>query len=434
MLKHSLALLALTYPHILLPSYGSNSDFFGLPMHSQAQQRHHNRWANSTHLICKPQESPFFSSSKNSVYKYDKVVPPANLVPFRAGFYKSTCFEDPTDKKLVEYCIFINPTINHGQGMVIVTPTELFEDSLDDGLDLSDDPLNPQSLKVVPMPEKGGLGALAARNLQNGDIILQTRPVAILASTQPIWGTSFGRSIRRQAIDHLPIQTRAAFASLHGEGETEDDFVSSIVDSNMFVTRLFGDQVTPFGAVALHASRLNHACRPNAVYYVDHETQLLRLSAFESISIDEELTISYRSLEMTRSARRKDLQESYGFSCTCSHCQMSAELGELSDRRLVRIVELRTKYFREDPKFSAEDANELIQLCETERIPWCMTISHIIAAEFYNSLGHSKKVKEHAEITRSMGLLLAGSHWTDRGEVDLLLTKPEKHNSHFSRR
>ncbi|EFP89131.1 uncharacterized protein PGTG_14972 [Puccinia graminis f. sp. tritici CRL 75-36-700-3] len=430
MWKYLLALASI-YPHILLASYDSNLRLLGLSV-AQTGQRS-DEWANSTDLICKPSESPFFSSSQNLVYKYDKIIPPTTLIPFRDGFSKSTCFANPIDNKPEEYCIFINPTINGGQGMVVVTPTELFEDSLNDGLKLSDDPPNPESLKVVPMPEKGGMGALAARNLRRGDPVQRTRPVALVAAAQPIWSTRLGRSIRRQAIDHLPLHTRAAIASLHGQGQTEDEFISSVIEANMFATKLFGDEATHFGALVLQGSRLNHACRPNVVYYVDHETQLLHMTAFESISMGEELTISYRSLEMDRASRQDDLQESYGFRCTCSHCQMSAELGRLSDQRLLRIAALKKKYFSEDPKFSADDVNELVNLCQTEKIPWCITLSNLIAAEFFNSLGKIQEVKEHAEEAKSMGLLIAGAHWPDLGEVELLLSEPEKHNSHFSR-
>jgi hypothetical protein len=246
--------LAVIYPHLLLASHDSNLHLLGRST-AAIGPRSYDEWANSTDLICKPAESPFFSSPPNLVYKYDKFIPPATLTPFRDGFYKSTCFANPIDDQPEEYCIFINPTINEGQGMVIVTPTELFENSLNDGLKLSDDPPDqPESLNVVPMPEKGGMGALAARDLQRGDPVQRTRPVALVAAAQPIWATRFGRSIRRQAIDHLPLQTRAAIASLHGLGETEDEFVSSVIEANMFATKLYGDEESHFGALVLQGS------------------------------------------------------------------------------------------------------------------------------------------------------------------------------------
>ncbi|KNZ48619.1 hypothetical protein VP01_5532g2, partial [Puccinia sorghi] len=69
-----------------------------------------------------------------------------------------------------------------------------------------------------------------------------------------------------------------------------------------------------------------------------------------------------------------------------------------------------------------------------EKIPWCITTANQIAAEIYNSLGRKQKVRQHAEAARSMGLLNGGSSWSDLGETELLISEPEKHSSHFSRR
>ncbi|PLW55869.1 hypothetical protein PCANC_02249 [Puccinia coronata f. sp. avenae] len=374
---------------VAVASHVSNHNPLGL---SISQQRV-DAWSNSTnHLICEPYESPFFSASKRSVYKYDQVVPPSHLEPFRDGFYRSTCFQNPIpDEHPQEYCIFINPTINHGQGMVIVTPTKLFEDSLDQGLNLSDDPPSPRVLKVVPMPEKGGVGALAARKLQRGDDVDNARPIGLFPCVKAIWNTPFGRIIRRQAVDHLPLQTRAAVASLYGEGETQDEFISNAIEANMFTAILPADRSLYFGSVVLTPARLNHACRPNLVYYVDHDTQLLHLKAIQPIAEGEELTINYRSIELPREVRRADLKSLYGFNCTCSHCQMSAELGKISDQRLSQIRALRTRYLHQDPSFSSQDAEELVNLCKIEKVPWCITIANLFAAEIYNSLGKMQK-------------------------------------------
>ncbi|PLW07009.1 hypothetical protein PCASD_24551 [Puccinia coronata f. sp. avenae] len=275
--------------------------------------------------------------------------------------------------------------------MVIVTPTKLFEDSLDQGLNLSDDPPSPRVLKVVPMPEKGGVGALAARNLQRGDDVDNARPIGLFPCVEAIWNTPFGRNIRRQAIDHLPLQTRAAVASLYGEGETQDEFISNAIEANMFTAILPADRSLYFGSVVLTPARLNHACRPNLVYYVDHDTQLLHLKAIQPIAEGEELTINYRSIELPREVRRADLKSLYGFNCTCSHCQMSAELGKISDQRLSQIRALRTRYLHQDPSFSSQDAEELVNLCKIEKVPWCITIANLFAAEIYNSLGKMQK-------------------------------------------
>ncbi|EFP74541.2 hypothetical protein PGT21_030048 [Puccinia graminis f. sp. tritici] len=360
-----------------------------------------------------PYESP---AKKKSVYNYDKITPTTTLEPFRNGFYKSTCFPSPMPADDPdEFCIFVNPTINNGQGMVIVIPEKLFGEMLDKDLSLSDDPPDPESMKIVEMPEKGGRGVVAARNLQTGDDVVRMRPVGIFPNYEPTWRSNpLACSIRRQAIDHLPRQTRAAVARLAtaDDAETEDEFIWNVIDTNNFGTRLDNEEDSMiFGAIYLNASLFNHACRPNLFGFLNYETQLLYLRAFEPISMGQELTISYLSQEMDATdleSRRQKLQGSYGFLCTCSHCQMSEGQKEESDRRLVRISELRDLY-NNGSDFSADDAEELVKIAEQEKIPWAIINAHLTAAKFYNLKGNTEKMKEHAEILRSLGLMFDGS-------------------------
>ncbi|POW02430.1 hypothetical protein PSTT_11771, partial [Puccinia striiformis] len=366
-------------------------------------------WTNSTN-ICEPRGGFAFSSS--SVYKYDQAVLRSTPQPFRDGFFKSTCFLDPTDKSSEEFCIFFNPTISNGQGMVIVAPEEVLVESLEDGLDLSDDPPEPDTIEVVAMPEKGGMGAVAAHDIDAGDHV------------------AFYVLIRRQAIDHLPIRTRAAIARLHGEGKTEDEFISSLIDVNTFTS--FLKTTMNFGAVVLVGSRLNHACRPNVFYRMDPRAQVLYLKAFKPIFKGEELTISYRSLESTSQDRRESLEETYGFVCTCSHCQMSVERRKQSDQRVSRITELRQKSLSDDSNFSAEEVEEFFDLCKTENIPSCMLTANMIAAEFYNSEGKIDKVKECAEVARKIGLITLRMSRDELQQIEMLINSPEKHHSYLS--
>jgi hypothetical protein len=238
------------YAPILLASNGH--DFLLLSI-SEHPEQHSKNWANTTTLICQPSESPFFSSSsKKLIYKYEQVALISTPEPFRDGFFKSTCFLDPIDEDSQEFCIFFNPTVSNGQGMVIVAPEEVLEGSFEDGLDLSEDPPHPDTIQVVEMPEKGGKGAVASRDVDVGEDVAIMRPVGLFPTNTPLWSTSYGRNIRRQAIDHLPMRTRAAIARLYGEGESEDEFISSVIDVNTFTSFLKTDM--DFGAVVLEGS------------------------------------------------------------------------------------------------------------------------------------------------------------------------------------
>ncbi|WAR60521.1 hypothetical protein PtB15_9B460 [Puccinia triticina] len=315
--------------------------------------------------------------------------------------------------------------------MVIVCPESVLEESLEDGLDLSDEADITEAIEVVAMPEKGGMGAVAAHDIGLGDHVGQMRPVGLFPVGTPLWSTSLGRAIRRQAMDHLPIGTRAAVARLHGEGKNEDEFISSLIDTNTFTSFL----KTPmkFGAVVLVGSRLNHACRPNMLYRMDAHAQLLHLKAIKPIAKGEELTISYRSLELNSQVRRESLMESYGFGCTCPHCQMSAGLRAHSDQRVSRISELRQKNASNDVHFSADEVEEFLTLCKEEDIPLCILTANRIAAEFYNSEGKTEKVKEHAAVAREMGLMTLRLSRHDLTQIETLLNSPENHRSYLSK-
>ncbi|KAA1131792.1 hypothetical protein PGTUg99_025587 [Puccinia graminis f. sp. tritici] len=428
-----LVALACIYAPILLASDGPGPEI--LAFSSFAVQQDHDHWANSTNLICESSDSPFLPpSSEDLIYKFDQVDLKSTPQPFRDGFFKSTCFVNPIDNDPADFCIFVNPTVNRGQGIVILAPEKEFEQSLAEGLELSDDLPNLDTIEVVDMPEKGGKGAVAARDIQVGEDVALMRPVALVPLGHAVWSTSFGQSVRRQTIDHLPLRTRAEVARLHGEGRNEDQFISNLIDVNTFNSEI--SKFNPLGAVMVDASRLNHACRPNVVYTLDSRTQTLRMRAFKPIAKGEELTISYRSLEMTGKTRRESLKDDYGFDCTCSHCQMSSDLQEKSDERVLRILELRYKAYShsDDDRFSAEEVQEFLSLCETENIPSCLVTANLLAAGFYNSEGQYQKVKEHAEAAGKIGILTWGSSWKGLEQVELLLHAPEKHKSHYNRR
>ncbi|KAA1096296.1 hypothetical protein PGT21_012049 [Puccinia graminis f. sp. tritici] len=372
--------------------------------------------------------------SQHLVYKYDKETPTTNLEEFEQGFYKSTCFLDPDPKgEPEEFCIFINPTINNGQGMVIVAKEEDLKGFIESGLKISDEPPNPNNFKIVEIPEEGVVRPVATRKLEMGDYVQTMSPVALFSWSEDIWRTPFGDSICRQAIDHLPYQTRAAIAHLPGKGKTEDEFILNLSSTHAHTNSIkLGDKEVVYGGIYLKKVPFNHSCRPNTHYYIDPVTQHLHMRAYNSIEIGEELTTSFCSLFSDRETRRKQLQESFGIDCTCSHCLMSTELGELSDKNLLQIRKLRYLFEINDPELSVSEVEELVNLSEKERIPDDIVQSNLIAAKFYNSRQEMQKVKEHAEKSKFyMQFLEPGTNDPCLADLDMLLSKPEQHSSRF---
>ncbi|KAA1134687.1 hypothetical protein PGTUg99_001278 [Puccinia graminis f. sp. tritici] len=439
-----------------------------------------NEAVNDEKLTHKQQESGLFSSSKDLVYKYDKETPTPNLEAFNEhGFYKSTCFKNPdADGESEEYCIFINPTKNRGKGLVIVTTEKNLKGFFENGLKIADEPPNADTFKIEDIPGKGGLRAVATHKLEMGDYVQVLCPVALFQWTEDFWQIPFVESIFRQAIDHLPHQTRAAIAHLPGEGQTEDEFILSVTLANVHKNCINnGDTEVNLGGLYLKKYGFNNSCRPNTQWYTDSVTQLLHMRAYEPIEIGQELTTTSCSLFLDRADRTKILQEGFGVDCTCSHCLMSEDLGKLSDQNLFRIRELFYLFKHNDPNLSVSELEELLNvtekigskkhgkksdehiarliklnqlsresnlslseieefvtLSEEEEIPKFITRAHVNAAKFYNSKKEMDKVKEHAEKAKVMGEVDGEFKASpdDVHDLETLLSEPQKHSSYGS--
>ncbi|KAH9443392.1 hypothetical protein Pst134EA_031294 [Puccinia striiformis f. sp. tritici] len=299
-------LLTLSIGHFLLPipSVGCDSKTYeSLNPISNVDERQCERW-----------ESPSMGTSHdpNRCQKEDDSWPPTSkMEPFKNGFFKSNCSRHPLDNEPGPYCIFLNPSLNKGMGMVIISKESFFVASLKN-LDFSEEEVSIPSttIKIVKMPEKGGHGAVASEDFKRGQPIVRMRAVAT-------------------------FQQIKLFGGLNSVQVFEDKLSS------------FYHLLPRIALVLEPPVRFNHDCRPNVGYRMDHVTQTLHMVAFREIAAGEELTISYRSSELTRKVRQDSLEEDYGFRCTCSHCQMNEDQGRESDKRIQRLLSFRTYTMRE---------------------------------------------------------------------------------------
>ncbi|KNZ44425.1 hypothetical protein VP01_917g5 [Puccinia sorghi] len=425
-------LLALsTLAHFLLRAYASdsikNSVLFNL--------------GPSPQLHCKKWESPLVASlqTPNHQFYADEFLPtiPQKMEPFKKNFFKHNCTRHPLDTDPEAYCIFLNLNLNRGMGMVIVAKESIFEASLQN-LDFSEDLMPasgpPAAIKVVAMPEKGGAGAVAHHGLRRGQPVAQIRAVGIFPNDPKLWWTEFGKSYRRQALELLPPRTRHIINSLLSDGraKSQDDFLASVLKQNTFSTHLNPKLPMLYSALVLEpVVRLNHACRPNVGYYMDHATQTIHMMALREISAGEELTISYRSPELTRKLRRESLEIHYGFRCSCSHCQMDAEQGRLSDHRVQRILEFQYMHYTEPEWLSIEQVQELVRNCQREDLPYSLVTAYYIAAQVYNAHGRTQEAAEFAKKARRDGLMFVGPKWEYLEGAQLLSESPQKHDSYM---
>jgi hypothetical protein len=204
--------------------------------------------------------SPFFQSSVSDspVYKYDKVATAGPGIPFGHGFFQHSCHQNPNDQEFQDesepFCLFLNPTINQGSGLVIVAKVSTLHESLEGQLHLKDQAEKNDAFTVVKMEDKGGMGAIASRRLEPGELVINSQATLLISVEDETFDRPDWQHIRKLAVDLLPLKTRAQVARLFGTGETQEAWISSAIEMNSFEISLGQNNDIPFFAVFLTPS------------------------------------------------------------------------------------------------------------------------------------------------------------------------------------
>ncbi|KAG8997872.1 hypothetical protein FRB94_002922 [Tulasnella sp. JGI-2019a] len=115
--------------------------------------------------------------------------------------------------------------------------------------------------------------------------------------------------------------------------------------------------------------RVNHDCRPNALYCWDEALGKEVLHALVDIPAGEEISVNYYSI-LDGPARRAVLQSKFGFTCKCSCCSLPpSELGK-SDKReaqLSRIIDTVAILIRTNPVSAIAQIRQAIVIIEREK-------------------------------------------------------------------
>ncbi|OAV95013.1 hypothetical protein PTTG_06329 [Puccinia triticina 1-1 BBBD Race 1] len=382
------------------------------------------------------------SVSTSLVYKYDKVASAGPGVPFAHGFFQHSCHPDPSKEINLEneedeepFCIFTNPTINQGSGMAVVAKASTLAESLETQLQLSNHPEKNDAFTVVEMPHKGGMGAVASRRLESGELVINSRATLLVSVEEATYDRPDWLQIRKLAVDLLPLETRGRFARLHGDSDSEEEWISSAIDLNSFEINLGKDSDVPFFAVFINPSRLNHDCRPNTAFHVDSESLEIHMHALRIINPGEEMTISYRDMAQIREKRQEDISH-YGFECTCAHCRMNDAQANESDRRLIRLEALSSKLVDWNEPASEvmlDEADELLELYMLERLDNNIADGYTVASVTYNSFGHAARARRYATKALASGLTNFGENWEESEPLRQLAENPEEHWSYQAR-
>ncbi|KAM4055841.1 SET domain-containing protein [Hirsutella rhossiliensis] len=306
------------------------------------------------------------------------------------------------------YCVFTSHTFANGRGVSILTtpnraktlqrvPAFVDAEAMA-GTNLEASP--PFEERVLP---GRGRGLIANKTLHRGDRIFAYSPILVLDEDafqnldEDKW-----IALETVAVAKLPLATRELFWELHGEPSVHP--ISDRIDTNAFEIEI-GESTNYI--VVPEIARLNHDCRPNAVYFFDTQTLTHHVHAITDIMPGTEITITYIDPRMPRQQRLTDLYTSWAFNCSCSTCSLHPKLANASDARLAEITAL-TEHLDEGSEASPQIAQALVSLHHQERLHGTSTNAYRLAALAFCAQGEHWTTVQYARLAVEFGLLSDG--------------------------
>jgi len=174
--------------------------------------------------------------------------------------------------------------------------------------------------------EGRGNGLVAKVDLQKGQMLLEEKVCFIF---NPARDDTVAASDRIQnQVDVLSERKKEKFFAL-SDPEPE-------ADPKLKALRIFKN-VHVCNGLFLIAGRINHSCKPNALWSTV-DSKLLELRALRDIKEGEEITVSYLNPAkfLTKDERFK-LFENWKFQCACELCSLDASACEKNDKVCMMI-------------------------------------------------------------------------------------------------
>ena len=287
---------------------------------------------------------------------------------------------------------------------------------------------------------------------------MTTHP-ALMARTEMVLSTPEREHYLRLALSQLPESTQKSYYDLVRLYNLEDFAAQDVVRANSFeiglpspashsrgklngstadaaethtVRNNDGSSTVMHLSIHPEAARLNHACNPNAMYYLDPETLTHVVHATRDIQSGEEITVSYIGVMQSLSSRRKMLKEGFGFDCGCERCVMEEErqkgadgeeevgqgmLGRIRSYeawlKLVALGEVPTGW--EGVDIQASQVEEILakylNLLEEEGLEGFMDDAYKLAAAAEWTFSREGKAREYGKrASEAMGVRYGPSH------------------------
>ena len=240
----------------------------------------------------------------------------------------------------------------------------------------------------------------------------------------------------KQAVDTLPPHSKEMLLNMAAHDETQEPYIEKIY-TNSFGEDFGGEE---HSIVVPETARLNHDCRPNAMYYFDRNTLTHYTHATRTIYAGEEITITYVDPLQTRKKRRAAIKRSWGFDCSCSLCMQGSQLVRESNRRILQIKKLtslleeatsKNETERRAVKADVTDAPAmaelLISLYEQEKLSGGVADGYRLAALCHASVGNDWSTLKWAMKAVEAGLIYDGPRSREVKDMNRLLDGPRDH-------
>lgn len=177
----------------------------------------------------------------------------------------------------------------------------------------------------------GGLGCFAVADHVANEVILAEAPLVRWTQSMHTTAAANLAGLDKELACLTPSARKEFYALYRAANGHQHDGLRVWMGSAFALDE--SDPDVEDAAVFARASRLNHACRPNAMRTWDALSGRLVVRATRTIARGEEILVSYlgdseaECLRVPRAARQKYLLDALGFVCRCERC----ERGDMAD-------------------------------------------------------------------------------------------------------
>ncbi|KAF3920161.1 hypothetical protein AA313_de0204011 [Arthrobotrys entomopaga] len=285
-----------------------------------------------------------------------------------------------------------------------------------------------QVFSIQTIPNKGR-GLIATVDIPIGTRILAESPLFTQTSHTRL--ETLEETFKTKVSRLSPLQ-QSQFLSLHNKYPASYPAYSGIFRTNALPCGVD----SPIGAVYPTICLMNHDCLPNTTHFWNENLQQETIHATRFIPAGSELTISYADPE-PRDTRRRKLQDSFGFLCTCSLCSLSPSETLKSDARRVEIKTLDVEIG--DGNRVLNKPADCLQACHTvsellkQEYPGCY--QSLLARAYYDAfqicITHGDQARATVFAGRLYDLreLCEGKDSPETEKAKMLRDNPERHRN-----